>query len=123
MDDELMKKMAEDSYDDSREGSVLWMAKEFYSKKMASFAIMVWVFAIIFFCGAAYTGIQFFGTDHTGSQIMYATLFICFVHGIGLMKIFSWQMISDNSIKREVKRLELRIATLAKSLGEKVDKG
>ncbi|HUW18710.1 MAG TPA: DUF6768 family protein [Sedimentisphaerales bacterium] len=116
MDDELMKKMGEDAYDDSREGSVLWMAKEFYSKKMASFAIMVWAFAIIFFCGAAYTGIRFFGTDHTRCQIMYAALFICFVHGIGLMKIFSWQMISDNSIKREVKRLELRIAELAETI-------
>jgi len=119
MDDKLMKKMTEDSYDDSREGSVLWMAKEFYSKKMASFAIMVWAVAVIFFAGAVYTGVRFFGTDNTRHQIMYAVLFICFVHGIGLMKIFSWQMISDNSIKREVKRLELRIAELAERIGSK----
>ncbi|HUT30695.1 MAG TPA: DUF6768 family protein [Sedimentisphaerales bacterium] len=119
MDDEMMKKMTEDKYDDSREGSVLWMAKEFYSKKMASFAIMVWAFAIICLCGAIYTSIRFFGTEHTRWQVMYAALFICFVHGIGLMKIFSWQMISDNSIKREIKRLELRIAELAETIGSK----
>jgi len=119
MDDELIKKMTEESYDDSREGSVLWMAKEFYSKKMASFAIMVWAVALVFFAGAVYTGIRFFGADQTRRQIMFAALFICFVHGIGLMKIFSWQMISDNSIKREVKRLELRIAELTETMKSK----
>jgi hypothetical protein len=35
------------------------------------------------------------------------------------MKIFAWQMLARNSIKREIKRLELRIAELARSVGEK----
>jgi hypothetical protein len=47
---------------------------------------------------------------------MYAGLFICFVQLLGLMKIFAWQMIHRNRITREIKRLEIRVAELAKSL-------
>jgi len=32
------------------------------------------------------------------------------------MKIFAWQMLHRNSIKREIKRLELRIAEMTKLL-------
>ena len=32
---------------------------------------------------------------------------------IGSMKIFAWEMIHRNSIRREIKRLELRIAELS----------
>ena len=35
---------------------------------------------------------------------------------VGLMKIFAWQMMPRNSIAREIKRLEIRIVELAKSL-------
>ena len=119
MDEELIKKMIDDTYDDSREGGVLWMARDFYSRKMASLAIMVWGFALFFFAGAVYCGIAFFKTDEIRYQILYAAVFALFVEGIGLMKIFAWQMISDNSIKRELKRLELRIAEMAKGLADK----
>ena len=43
---------------------------------------------------------------------MYAVIFGLFVEGIALMKIFAWQMLARNSVKREIKRLELRIAEL-----------
>ena len=48
----------------------------------------------------------------TKHQIMYAVIFGLFVEGIALMKIFAWQMLARNSVKREIKRLELRIAEL-----------
>ena len=112
MNEELIKKMIEDTYDDSREDGVLWMARDFYSKKSASLAIMVWAFAIAFFAGATYCGFQFFNAEQTQYQILYAVIFGLFVEGIALMKIFAWQMLARNSVKREIKRLELRIAEL-----------
>jgi len=119
MNDEQIKRMIEDTYDDSREDTIRSMVGEFYSRKMLSIAILVWAFGIIFFGGAAYSGVEFFKADQTKHQIMYASIFILFVEGIALMKIFAWQMLARNSIKREIKRLELRIAELARSVGEK----
>lgn len=119
MNDEQIKKIIEDTYDESREDTVWSMVGDFYSRKMLSTVILVWVWAIICFAGAAYSAIQFFKTDETQLQIMYAAIFICCVHGIGLMKIFAWEMMHRHGIKREIKKLEIRIAELASSLAEK----
>lgn len=35
------------------------------------------------------------------------------------MKVFAWQMLQRNSIKREIKRLELQVAQLAASLNKR----
>jgi hypothetical protein len=119
MNEELIKKMIQDTYDDSREDGVLWMALDFYSKKMASLAIMVWAFAIAFFAGAVYCGFEFFSAEQTKYQILYAVIFGLFVEGVALMKIFAWQMLARNSVKREIKRLELRIAELNQTVKDK----
>ncbi|MBN2271816.1 MAG: hypothetical protein JXN61_14450 [Sedimentisphaerales bacterium] len=58
-------------------------------------------------------------SDQTKSQIMLAAIFIICVHVIGLMKIFAWEMLHKNSIKREIKRLELRIVELSEAVGKK----
>ena len=118
MNDEQIKKVIEDTYDESREKPLSSMAKEFYSKKMRSVVIFVWLWAIIFLAGAVFTGIKFCG--YAGdARIIYGALFIVCIHGVGLMKIFAWQMIHTNSIKREIKRLELRIAELSETMKNK----
>jgi uncharacterized membrane protein YbjE (DUF340 family) len=113
MNDEQMKKMLEDAYDESREETLRSMARDFYNRKMVSVVILVWIWAIFFIAAAAYAAIEFFRTDNTQYQIMYAAVFICCAEGLGLMKILAWQMMHRNSIKREIKRLELRISELS----------
>jgi uncharacterized membrane protein YbjE (DUF340 family) len=119
MNNEQIKKIIEDTYDESREDTIWSMVSDFYSRKMLSTTILVWVWAIIFFAGAAYSAVQFFKTDQTKSQIMYAAIFIPCVLGIGFMKVFAWEMVHRHSIKREIKRLELRIVELAEVIKEK----
>ncbi len=114
--DEQIKRIIDDSYDASQEDTVLSIVKDFYSRKLMSIAIMVWVWAILFFAGAVYSATQFFKSDETQLQIMYAAIFIPCVLSIGFMKVFAWEMVNRHSIKREIKRLELCIADLAKSL-------
>lgn len=115
MNDDI-RNILDDTYDTSREDSIRSMIGEFYSRKMLSIAVLVWVWAIIFLAGAVYCAVRFFGTDVVKSQILYAALFICLVQFVGLMKVFAWQMMARNSVKREIKRLEIRVAELAKSL-------
>jgi len=116
MDQEQIKRIIEDTYDVSREDSILSMARDFYSRKMLSTVILVWAVGIIFLAGAVYSAIQFFETDETKMQIMYAAIFVPCVLAIGFMKVFAWEMVHRHSIKREIKRLELRIAELAETV-------
>jgi uncharacterized membrane protein YbjE (DUF340 family) len=116
MKGEEIKKMIDDVYDDSREDSIRSMVGDFYSRRMLSIAVLVWVWAILFAVGAGYSAVKFFAADQTKDQIMYAALFVCLVQFVGLMKVFAWQMLARNSVKREIKRLELRVAELAQAL-------
>jgi hypothetical protein len=63
-----------------------------------------------------FSGIKFFAVEQTKSQIMYAAIFVCGCQFIALMKIFAWQLIHRNGLKREIKRLELRIAELSEAV-------
>ena len=113
MDREQLRRIINDTeeYDEAKEDSLRSMLGDFYSRKM--------LWAIIFCAGAATSAMKFFHTDQTRDQIMYAAIFICLVQFIGLMKVFAWQMMARNSVKREVKRLELRIAELTQALTTK----
>jgi ABC-type multidrug transport system permease subunit len=112
MEQELTHK--NEVYDNSKEDTLCSMLHDFYNRNMLSIVILVWTFSIIFIIGAIYCGMQFFQTETTRSQIMYAVIFLCCVQFIGQMKIFAWQTIHKNSIKREIKRLELRLEELKK---------
>ena len=119
MDDEQIKQMLEDGYDDSKEDTLRAMASQFYNKKMLSTVIIVWGYALAIIALAVYSGIKFFGAEDTRSQIMYAGLFVCCVQFMAMIKVFAWQMIHRNSIKREIKRLEIRVAALNETVKNK----
>jgi len=116
MNDENIRRMLDDTYDDSREDSICSMIGDFYNRRMLSTAVLVWVMGVIFIAGAIYSALRFFGAAEVQSQIMYAALFVCLFNLVGILKVFAWQIIHRNSIKREIKRLEIRIAELADSL-------
>lgn len=119
MNDELTKRILDGEYDASREDSWISMARDFYSRKMRFIAVMVWGWAIVFIALALYCAVRFFKTDQTQMQILFATLFILGVHGVGLMKIFAWEMLVRHGIRRDIKRLELRVAELSETLKAK----
>jgi hypothetical protein len=114
--DEQIRRIIEDNYDDSRQDGLMSMARDFYNKKMLSMVVLVWSMGIIFMAGAIFSGIEFFRNDGIRYQIMYAVIFITCVQWVGLLKIFAWQVIHRNSIKREIKRLELSIAELDRTV-------
>ena len=113
MNDETIRRTINEEYDSGREDTIRSMLGEFYSRRMAVTAVLIWVMGLLFMAGAIYSAVRFFGATAVKSQILYATLFICLFHTVGILKIFSWQIIHRNSLKREIKRLELRIAELA----------
>lgn len=112
MNDEQIK-------DNLKEDSIWSMARDFYSRKMLSIVILVWIDFLIFFGLIIFSGIKFFATDQTKAHILYAAIFVCCVQCICMIKIFAWQMIHRKSIKQEIKRLELHIAELKETVKNK----
>lgn len=112
MNEEQLKTIIEDMYDESRENTIWSMVGDFYNRRMLSMIIFIWAWALLFVAGAIYSAVLFFRNVETKSQIMYAAIFLTCCQFLGLMKIFAWQMIHRNGLKREIKRLELRIAQL-----------
>jgi len=105
MNDKEIKEIIEGTYDDSREDTIRSIVSDFYSRKLLSTAILVWVWAMIFFAGAVYSAIQFFDVDDTKSQIMYVAIFVPCVICIGFMKVFAWGMVHRHQITELSTRL------------------
>ena len=119
MDNEEIKKIVEDTYDNAGQEGFITMLGDFYNRRTLSVAIFAWFWGIVFIIGAIYCGVQFFKVENTKYHIMYATLFICFYMSVGLIKVFAWEIMNRNNIKREIKRLELRIAELNQTVKNK----
>jgi hypothetical protein len=119
MENEQIKKILEDTYDVAKEDTVWTMISDFYNRKTLCVIIVFWILMILFMAGLVYSGIKFFKTEQVKSQIMYSTIFISCLLGGSIVKIFAWQMAHRHGIKREIKRLELRIAELGETIKEK----
>ncbi len=120
MSDESAKRAGNPGSDDSGEDSILWMLSEFYSPRMRAMAALLWVIGLAFLILAVYSAVSFFRTTDTKQAILFATIFICCFNGLGLVKIFAWQIIHRNSIKREVRRLGQRMAELTGASGKNI---
>jgi hypothetical protein len=99
------------------------MLRDFYNRKMLSIVIFLWAWALVIVGVAVFSAVKFLDTGETKHQVMYAAIFICCVQFMTLVKTFAWQMIHRNSLKREIKALELRIAALTGLLEGKAGKG
>jgi hypothetical protein len=116
MSNEQIRKIIEDSYDESKEEGLRSIVRDFYNRKLLSSVILVWIVGLVFVGLAVYSAIQFFQTDQTKWQLVYAALFIVGVHEVGVIKIFAWQMAHRHNLKRDLKRLELRVVELSETL-------
>ncbi|MHC4912001.1 MAG: DUF6768 family protein [Planctomycetota bacterium] len=119
MNNEDIKKIVEDNYNDSKEDTYVSYARDFFKKTQLWAVILVFVHFFFFLSLAVLCGILFLISETTKYQIMYAAFFICCLLIAYLIKIFAWVMASRNRISREIKRLELRIAELAEIVTSK----
>ena len=121
MDKEQIKKIIDNppQDDDSQEDTLLSMVGQLYSKRMYPNIIATAAYGLPFLALAIFCGVKFFRTDLVQYQIMYAAIFVCCVEFVILRKNIYWQMLHKNSISREIKRLELRIAELDETVKNK----
>jgi hypothetical protein len=115
MNDEDIRKIIDDtgSYDEAKEGSfaeLLQMAGDFYSRRMLSTAIVVWVNGLIAMAISVVSAVLFFRTDQVKQEIMYLAIFLVGFGWLGFAKFVALFALHRNSISREIKRLEIRLS-------------
>jgi hypothetical protein len=116
MNDEQIKRIIEDTYDESKEDTLVSWIRDCYSKKMLWVMVNVYLGYLILLALIVFSSIKFFRTDHARSQILYAAIFVCCNLWMGFVSVFGWVMMQRPTIKREIKRLELRIVELSEAV-------
>lgn len=111
-----IERMTAELYDEPREDSYLAMVGEFYSRKMLGTTLLVWGNFLFFFVLGVACAVMFFLSDEIRKQIMYAALFVCFMQWSTLIKVYAWQVMHKIQVKREIKRLELRVVELTQAV-------
>jgi len=106
MNDKPVEKRYSESCGTTEECPMCAMFRDFYRGSPPGVIILILFWSAIFIAGAIYCGVKFFRVADVQQQIMYAAGFICFVVGVALIKIFSWQMIHRNYLARKIKELE-----------------
>jgi len=113
---DLLGELDAEEYDPAREDSIRDLLMTGFRGRLRWAGIIVWLDLILFSALAVFTAVSFFAAETVRDQIMYATLFALAMIFIATIKMWYWMLVHRNAIKREVKRLELRIAHLAETL-------
>ena len=121
MDKEQIKKIMDSppEYDDSKEDTMRSWFKDAYSKKMRWVINCVYAQYIILTILIVFCVIKFFSIDQTRYQIMHAAIVVCCSHWLGFISVFAWVMLQRPRNKREINRLQLRIAELIETIKDK----
>ena len=88
------------------------MVAESFRSQQRWLLLMVWFWVLVTFVLAVLSGIAFLKADDTRSQIMYVACFVVCSQMVGGFKLWVWIAMNRNSLKREIKRWELRVVEL-----------
>ena len=100
-------------YDELGEQNLMEKLGEVHKGKMGWLALVITVMHMLIFVLFVYCTVQFFNTEITNELIKWASAgFLCMIF-MGMMKLYLWMQMDKNDILRELKRLELQVATLS----------
>ncbi len=81
--------------------------------KHKSLTVIANAVMVLFFAMTVYSVVRFFGAETTQMQIAWSVGFLTSNMVVAMMKLWFWMQMDKNTVIREVKRLELQVATLA----------
>lgn len=73
-------------------------------------------FMLVAMAFAIYSAIRFFNAADTHAMLFWAMIFMICMIGGTTIKIWGWMRMNRNAVIREIKRVELQVATLAQHL-------
>ena len=115
--DELIKKTLNQEeakfYDELEEQNLIGKLGEVYKSQVGWLAIIMNIVYLVIFGLFIYCMFRFFGTTETNELIKWASAgFLCMIF-MGMLKLYFWMQMDKNDILRELKRLELQVATIS----------
>ena len=118
--DELIKETLNEEeakfYNELEEQNLIGKLGEVYKGKMGWLAMIMNVVLLMIFGLFIYCIVQFFGSNETNDFIKWASAgFLCLT-AVSMLKLYIWMQMDKNDILREMKRLELQVATLSNKL-------
>ena len=102
-------------YDELEEQNLIGKLGEVYKGKLGWLAAIMYVVLLLMFMTFVYCIVQFFNTENTNELIKWASAGFLSMIAMGMLKLFVWMQMDKNDILRELKRLELQIATFSKT--------
>lgn len=63
------------------------------------------------------SAVRFFGASEVRDLILWATLFLFSAFTVAMFKVWYWMLLNRNAVTREVKRLEVQVASLREGDG------
>ncbi|MFK7962172.1 MAG: DUF6768 family protein, partial [Phycisphaerales bacterium] len=76
-------------------------------------SVMAWIYSFAFFGLLIFCAVRFFAADDTKEMLAWLGGFLTCNLIVAMLKLWFWMQMDKNAIVREVKRLELQVATLA----------
>ena len=71
------------------------------------------IMTLVFFALFVYCLIMFFKTDITNELIQWGIGIVVFLLALSMLKLFAWMQMDKKALIREIKRLELQVASLS----------
>jgi len=100
-------------YDELEEQSVIEMIGGLFQTKHRWLMIIMNIVTILSMIAMIYCIVEFFNAEDSKDLIHWAAGgFVCIIM-ISMLKVFSWLQMDKNAILRELKRLELQVASLS----------
>jgi len=103
-------------YDELDEQSLLEMVTGLFRTKNRWIMIMMNIVTMVSFVLLIYCVVQFFNAEETNDLIKWAVGGGTCLLTVSMLKVFSWMQMDKNAILRELKRLELQVASLSGKL-------
>jgi len=111
---ETLSKEEANFYDELEEQNLIGKIGEVYKGKLGWLAAIMNVVHLVMFIAFIYCIVRFFNTEITNELIKWASAGFLSMIAMGMLKLFVWMQMDKNDILRELKRLELQIATLTR---------
>lgn len=97
------------------EQSVLEQLMSTFQGKMKWIAIYSIIIMLVLFGLSVYCLFEFLNANNTRDMVMWGAGMGMGMMAVGMLKIWHWMQMDKNAILREIKRLELQLATLHKN--------
>lgn len=103
-------------YDELDEQNMFQMLSGLFKGKMKWLILIVNIVIMVFFVVFIYCAIEFFNTEVTNELIKWAIFGTFSMIIVGMLKLLLWMQMDKNSIKRDLKRIELQISILSSKI-------